>query len=58
MIIRTVLWPEERIDHIARHSITPEEFEEICFGRALVLRAKTEGQNPVSHVLGQTDAGR
>jgi hypothetical protein len=32
--------------------------EEVCFGQALVLRAKSEGKNPVYYVLGQTAAGR
>ena len=58
MKIRKLLWPEERIEHIARHNITPEEVEEVCFGQALVLRAKSEGENPVYDVLGQTISGR
>ena len=58
MEIREFVWPTERIDHIARHGITPEEFEDVCFGRPLVLRGKSEGQNPVYYVLGQTDVGR
>jgi len=58
MEIREFVWPTERIDHIAQHGITPEEFEDVCFGRPLVLRGKSEGQNPVYYVLGQTDAGR
>ena len=41
----------------ARHAVTPEEVEQVCFGRSLVLRAKSEGPNPVYYVLGQTDAG-
>ena len=58
MRIHEFVWPQERIDHIARHGVTPEEVEEACFGRALVQRAKSEGDNPVYYVLGQTDAGR
>lgn len=58
MKIHRLIWPEERIDHIARHGVTPEEVEEVCFDRPLVLRAKAEGANPVYHVLGQTAAGR
>ena len=58
MKIRFLLWTEDRIDHIARHGIAPAEFDDVCFGHALVLRAKAEGQNPVYHVLGQTAAGR
>ena len=58
MPISDVLWPEDRVDHIARHGVRPEEFEEVCFGASLVLRAKATGQNPVYYVLGETDAGR
>jgi uncharacterized DUF497 family protein len=53
-MIQNILWPEGRIEHIGRHGVTPEEFEEVCFGQALVLRRKSEGMNPVYHVLGQT----
>jgi len=53
-----ILWNEDRVEHIALHGITPEEFEEVCFGLSLVLRARSEGRNPVYYVLGQTDAGR
>lgn len=58
MKIHNLLWPDVPIEHIARHAVTPEEFEEVCFGHSLVLRAKSEGSNPVYYVLGQTDAGR
>ena len=58
MKIRAIIWPEERIEHIARHGVTPYEVEEVCFGRALAQRAKSEGNNPVYYVLGQTIAGR
>ena len=58
VFIEEILWPEERIEHIARHQVTPEEFEEVCFGRPLVLRARSEGENPVYYVLGETEAGR
>ncbi len=44
--------------HIGRHSVLPEEFEEVCFGDSFVLRAKSTGKNPVYYVLGQTEAGR
>jgi uncharacterized protein len=56
--ISEVLWPEERVDHIALHGVRPEEFEEVCFGASLILRAKATGPNPVYYVLGETDAGR
>jgi hypothetical protein len=52
------VWPEDRIRHIGRHNVQAEEFEEVCFGSPLVLRAKSEGRNPVYYVLGETMAGR
>jgi uncharacterized protein len=58
MRIGAFVWPEERIEHIGRHGVTPEEVEEVCFGKPLVQRAKSEGENPVYYILGQTDAGR
>ncbi|EIC23757.1 hypothetical protein Thi970DRAFT_00264 [Thiorhodovibrio frisius] len=48
-MIRELLWPEDRVDHIARHDVSPEEFEEVCFGCSLVLRTKSTGVNPVYH---------
>ena len=58
MRINELLWPRDRIEHIARHSVTPDEVEEVCFGQSLVLRARSQGENPVYYVLGQTDGGR
>ena len=58
MRIDEIIWPEERIEHIARHGVTPDEVEEACFGKSLVQRAKSEGENPVYYLLGQTTAGR
>lgn len=58
MRIYQLIWNQDRIEHIARHSIIPEEVEETCFGVALILRAKSQGENPVYYVLGQTQAGR
>jgi uncharacterized protein len=56
--ISEFVWTEDRITHIGRHSVEVEEFEDVCFGKALVLRAKAEGKNPVYYVLGETEAGR
>lgn len=38
--------------------MTPEEVEEVCFGKPRVRRAKSVGENPVYYVQGQTEAGR
>jgi uncharacterized protein len=58
MKIHELIWPKERIDHIANHGINPVEVEETCFGQAFVQRAKSQGENPVYYVLGQTGTGR
>ncbi len=58
MRIDEFVWPNDRIEHIARHGVAPEEVEEACFGKAFVRRVKSEGQNPVYYVLGQTESGR
>jgi len=58
MGIDELLWPRDRIEHIARHDVTPEEVEQVCFGQPLIQRAKSRGENPVYYVLGQTEEGR
>jgi hypothetical protein len=58
MQIHELIWTDDRIDHIARHGVEPWEVEEICFGRSLVLKAKSQGPSPVYYFLGQTDGGR
>ena len=58
MKIHEFVWPQDRIDHIAGHGVTPEEVEQACFGYPFVQRGKSRGENPVYYVLGQTDAGR
>ena len=51
MMNHEFIWPEERVDHIARHDVTPEEFEEVCFGGSFVQRAKSEGENPFRIIM-------
>ena len=58
MRILELIWPVDRIEHIARHGVTPEEVEEVCFEPAFVERARSQGLNPVYYVLGQTEGGR
>ncbi|MDE0044118.1 MAG: hypothetical protein OXT74_18915 [Candidatus Poribacteria bacterium] len=58
MPIRELLWHQDRIDHIAQRGVTPDEVNEVCFGKPFIQRAKTQGENPVYYVLGQTNAGR
>jgi uncharacterized DUF497 family protein len=56
--IHEFIWPQNRIDHIARHQVQPEEVENVCFGKAWVRRAKATGKSPACYVLGQTESGR
>jgi uncharacterized DUF497 family protein len=58
MQIHEFIWPADRVAHIARHSVQPEEVEEVCFGHALIQRAKSHGTNPVYYALGRTSSGR
>ena len=58
MQIREFVWPGDRVDHISRNGVLPEEVEEVCFGEALIQSAKSSGANPVYYVLGETSAGR
>ena len=58
MRIRQLIWSQDRVDHIARHGVTPLEFEEVCFADSLVLRAKSHGDNPAYYVLGPSQVGR
>ena len=52
------VWTVDRVEHIATHGVSPEEVEEVCFGRPLILRAKRLGPSPVYYCLGQTLCGR
>ena len=47
MQVHDLVWPLDRIEHIGRHGIDPDEVEEVCFGKALVQKAKSQGKNPV-----------
>jgi hypothetical protein len=57
MTVSEILWPDDRLEHIAKHGVNPDDFEDVCFGHALVLRGRTQGPNPVYYVLGQTASG-
>jgi len=58
MAIAELIWPDDRVVHIAEHGVRPDEVEEVCFGHPLVLRGRSAGKNPVYYVLGQTSVGR
>jgi uncharacterized protein len=61
--IRDLYWREDRIDHIARHSVEPAEVEEAVFGdhNGVLLRVGPAERNPqetIYRYLGRTEAGR
>jgi len=52
--ITELLWDEHSVEHIARHHVTAQEVEEVCFKpQSLVFK---RGARYI--VLGQTAAGR
>lgn len=55
MTIRRLVWDGWNIAHIARHHVKPEEVEEICLGKQIVINKS--GFLKV-RVIGQTDVGR
>lgn len=54
MIIRKLIWDEWNIDHIAKHTVEPEEVEEVCKSKNLFER----GRDRTYQMTGQTETGR
>jgi len=55
MHITALVWDDENVAHITRHSVQPTEVEGVCFGQRKVLLRAKEGRYAV---LGRTEAGR
>ncbi len=53
--IRELHWDEANEEHIARHHVTADEVEEVCFGKHWMLRASGRKRKAV---FGQTAGGR
>lgn len=47
-------WDDWNIEHIAKHSVTPQEVEETCYNQPIARRTK----DGLFIVYGQSDAGR
>ena len=47
-------WDDWNIEHIEKHSATPQEVEEACFNQPVIRKTK----DGLYLVYGQTDAGR
>lgn len=61
--IRDLYWRLDRIEHIARHALTPEEVDEAVFGDpgGLVVRVGPAERNPdetLYRYFGRTEPGR
>lgn len=61
--IAELYWRRDRIDHIARHGITPEEVDEAVFDDpgGLLLRVGPAERNPdetIYRYFGRTESGR
>ena len=57
MKIQIISWDQETVDHIANHSVLPEEVEQVLFNDCevlVILRGKENKNLP----YGQTDSGR
>jgi uncharacterized DUF497 family protein len=51
---RELVWDDWNEEHVARHNVTRREVEEVCFGRAFVVRMRRSRYR----VVGQTEGGR
>lgn len=61
--IRDLYWRQDRVEHIGRHSVLPEEVDDAVFEDAsgLLLRVGRAERNPeeiVYRYFGRTEAGR
>jgi len=56
-VVSSIKWKEESIEHIARHLISPQEVEEVCFNEndAPFIRS---GRENLHYVFGKTNSGR
>lgn len=50
-----VIWTPKIIEHLARHNVTPEEFEDVVFAATRIGASRTSGRPAV---MGQTSTGR
>jgi len=57
MYIEDLQWDDNNVEHIALHSVTPAEVEQVCYGRHL---ASKDGESENRYILGgkTEDSGR
>jgi len=55
--ISSIKWTDESIEHVARHSVRPEEVEEVCFNEEEIPFVRS-GRENLHYVFGKTYSGR
>ena len=55
--ISSVKWTDKSIRHIARHAVTPEEVEKVCFNEDDTPFIRS-GREDLHYVFGKTYSGR
>ncbi len=55
--ISSIKWTDKSTEHIARHSIKPEEVEEVCFNEDDPPFIKS-GRENLHYIFGKTYSGR
>jgi len=54
VVIRELEWDDNNTEHIAQHSVSPDEVEDVCFG----LHINFPSRDKRYVLYGQTSAGR
>jgi len=54
LLIKELVWDDRNEAHVARHKVSRDEAEEVCFGRSLGVRIR----RGMYRLIGQTGAGR
>lgn len=55
MQVTNLLWYEDNILHIAKHKVSPEEVEDVCFFSSPQIEV---GRGGLYYITGQTGSGR
>ena len=55
--ITSIKWSDESVEHVARHAVSPEEVEEVCFNEDELPLIRS-GRENLHYVFGKTYSGR
>jgi hypothetical protein len=58
LYIEELIFDERNTEHIARHGVTPEEVEEVCYLAPHFSRARSRRGRRRYRAIGQTESGR